>query len=160
MNEQHRLGRAIRIRVPVERINPPPQRDRAASRSEGIPENRRSLGEQNNAVDQGGVYVISVAARILQMHPQTLRKYERIGLVNPTRTMGMLRLYSEEDIAKLRLIKHFVEVIHLNLAGVELAISMVERLMAFRQRLSPHRTTRLTSLQKEIEEILTLVKGR
>ena len=48
----------------------------------------------------GGVYIISVAARILEMHPQTLRKYERIGLVVPTRTMGMLRLYSEVDIAR------------------------------------------------------------
>ena len=51
-----------------------------------------------------GVYIISVAARILEMHPQTLRKYERIGLVSPFRTGGMLRrLYSEEDIARLRL---------------------------------------------------------
>ena len=45
-----------------------------------------------------GLYVISVAARLLEMHPQTLRKYERVGLVSPSRTVGMLRLYSEEDI--------------------------------------------------------------
>ena len=45
-----------------------------------------------------GVYIISVAARMLEMHPQTLRKYERLGLVRPSRTVGMLRLYSEEDI--------------------------------------------------------------
>ena len=49
-----------------------------------------------------GVYAIRVAARILEMHPQTLRKYERIGLVMPSRTVGMLRLYSEEDIARFR----------------------------------------------------------
>ena len=46
-----------------------------------------------------GVYVISVAARMLGMHPQTLRKYERLGFIMPSRTVGMLRLYSEEDIA-------------------------------------------------------------
>ncbi len=55
-----------------------------------------------------GVYIISVAARILEMHPQTLRKYERVGLVMPSRTVGMLRLYCEEDVARLRLIKHLV----------------------------------------------------
>ena len=55
-----------------------------------------------------GLYVISVAARLLEMHPQTLRKYERSGLVRPSRTVGMLRLYSEEDIVRLRLIKHLV----------------------------------------------------
>ena len=45
-----------------------------------------------------GVYIISVAARLLEMHPQTLRKYERVGLISPFRTGGMLRLYSEEDM--------------------------------------------------------------
>lgn len=109
---------------------------------------------------QEGVYIISVAARILRMHPQTLRKYERMGLVRPTRTMGMLRLYSEEDITKLRMIKRLVEEIRLNLAGVELAMSMVERLLAFRQRLTPRRTSHLSALQHEVEEILDLFRGR
>ena len=48
-----------------------------------------------------GVYIISVAARILDVHPQTLRKYERLGLINPGRTLGMLRLYSREDIRSI-----------------------------------------------------------
>jgi hypothetical protein len=61
-----------------------------------------------------GLYIISVAARILSMHPQTLRKYERVGLVRPSRTVGMLRLYSEEDIAKLRMIKDLVDELRLN----------------------------------------------
>ena len=69
-----------------------------------------------------GVYIISVAARILDMHPQTLRKYERLGLINPGRTMGMLRLYSAEDIRKLRLIRHLSDEMGLNLAGVELLL--------------------------------------
>ena len=75
-----------------------------------------SLGEPqrrtipNEYVEAEGIYVISVAARLLQMHPQTLRKYERAGLVRPSRTVGMLRLYSEEDIVRLRLIKHLVGV--------------------------------------------------
>ena len=67
-----------------------------------------------------GLYVISVAARLLEMHPQTLRKYERVGLVMPSRTVGMLRLYSEEDIVRLRLIKHLIGDLGLKLSGVEL----------------------------------------
>jgi len=81
-----------------------------------------------------GLYIISVAAEILDMHPQTLRKYERAGFVEPPR-MGTLRLYSEEDIQRLRLIKYFVEELGLNLAGVELALRMTSRLLALRGRL-------------------------
>ena len=76
-----------------------------------------------------GVYIISVAARILEMHPQTLRKYERAGLVRPTRTEGMLRLYSELDIARLRLIKHLVGDLGLNLAGVQLVLELFNKLL-------------------------------
>lgn len=76
-----------------------------------------------------GVYIISVASRILEMHPQTLRKYERVGLVRPSRTVGMLRLYSEEDIAKLKLIKHLVGDLGLNLAGVQLALNLFNQLI-------------------------------
>ena len=82
-----------------------------------------------------GLYIISVAARILEMHPQTLRKYERIGLVRPSRTMGMLRLYSDEDVARLRLIKHLVGEMGLNLAGVQLALRLFNRLWRMKRQL-------------------------
>ena len=82
-----------------------------------------------------GVYIISVAARILEMHPQTLRKYERVGLVRPSRTVGMLRLYSEEDIARLRLIKHLVGDFGLNLAGVQLMLRVFNRMLQIRASL-------------------------
>ena len=94
-----------------------------------------SLGEtqsrtiSNADVEAAGLYVISVAARLLQMHPQTLRKYERAGLVRPSRTVGMLRLYSEEDIVRLRLIKHLVGEMGLNLAGVEVALAMFNQML-------------------------------
>ena len=91
------------------------------------------IEEQND--EMRGVYIISVAARILEMHPQTLRKYERIGLVRPSRTMGMLRLYSEEDIARLKLIKHLVGDLGLNLAGVELALNMFNQLIRTRSNI-------------------------
>jgi MerR family transcriptional regulator/heat shock protein HspR len=79
-----------------------------------------------------GVYVISVAARILEMHPQTLRKYERLGLVNPVRTVGMLRLYSPGDIQKILLIRHLMVNLELNLAGVKLALALVDNLVGLR----------------------------
>ena len=74
-----------------------------------------------------GLYIISVAARLLAMHPQTLRKYERAGFITPVRTGGMLRLYSSTDITRLRLIKHLVDE-GLNLAGVQLALGLAQRL--------------------------------
>ena len=79
-----------------------------------------------------GIYLISVVAETLDMHPQTLRKYERAGFVVPLR-MGALRTYSDEDVARLRLIKHFVEDMGLNLAGVELALRMTAELLALRR---------------------------
>ena len=84
----------------------------------------------------GGLYIISVAARLLDMHPQTLRKYERVGLVSPPRTVGMLRLYSQQDIARLRLIKHLVEDMGINLAGVEFVLGMFNRLREARERIA------------------------
>ena len=83
-----------------------------------------------------GVYIISVAARILEMHPQTLRKYERLGLINPGRTIGMLRLYSRDDIRKVRLIQHLVNNLGMNLAGVEHTLGMVESLLRMKRRLA------------------------
>ncbi|MFL2763134.1 MAG: helix-turn-helix transcriptional regulator [Dehalococcoidia bacterium] len=76
-----------------------------------------------------GVYVISVASRMLSMHPQTLRKYERVGLVRPSRTDGMLRLYSQDDIARLKLIKYLVDDLGLNLAGVRLILNIFNDLL-------------------------------
>ena len=83
-----------------------------------------------------GVYIISVAARLLEMHPQTLRKYERAGLIRPSRTGGALRLYSEEDIARLRLIKHLVGDLGLNLAGVQVILQLFNHMLTMRAQLS------------------------
>ena len=97
-----------------------------------------------------GVYIISVAARILEMHPQTLRKYERAGLVRPSRTGGMLRLYSEEDIARLRLIKHLVGDLGLNVAGVQLVIGLFNRLLEAKAGVAEVDDTRLREYVAEV----------
>ena len=102
-----------------------------------------------------GVYIISVAARLLEMHPQTLRKYERLGLVRPFRTIGMLRLYSEEDIQKLRLIRHLEEHLGLNLAGVEFTLNLLSQLLDMRQRLKGMKEAQqfVDIVEKEIAEL-------
>ena len=108
-----------------------------------------------------GVYIISVAARILEMHPQTLRKYERIGLVRPSRTMGMLRLYSEEDVARLRLIKHLVVEMGLNLAGVQLALRLFNRLLRMKSQLRNLQGDELKeALNESIDEMLGILHTR
>jgi MerR family transcriptional regulator, heat shock protein HspR len=90
------------------------------------------------------LFVISVAARLVEMHPQTLRKYEREGLVAPSRTTGNLRLYSDRDIERLRQVKYLVDERGLNLAGVQIALDMTQSLLDLRKRLSRS--------QKEIEQ--------
>ena len=108
-----------------------------------------------------GVYIISVAARILEMHPQTLRKYERIGLVRPSRTMGMLRLYSEEDVARLRLIKYLVGEMGLNLAGVQLALRLFNRLLRMKSQLRNLQGNELKeALDESIDEMLGILHTR
>ena len=71
------------------------------------------IGASLEAVDDleldQDLFFISVAARMLGMHPQTLRKYERLGLVQPTRTIGSMRLYSRDELERLRLIKRLVD---------------------------------------------------
>ena len=105
-----------------------------------------------------GVYIISVAARILEMHPQTLRKYERVGLVTPSRTVGMLRLYSEVDIARLRLIKHLVGDLGLNLAGVQLILEVFNHMLRVRNRLNTVQGSELRRfLVESLDELLELL---
>jgi MerR family transcriptional regulator, heat shock protein HspR len=79
------------------------------------------------------LYFISMAARLLEMHPQTLRKYERLGLVTPTRTVGSMRVYTQDELARLKLIKHLVEEEGVNLAGVQRLLEIAESV----QRLRP-----------------------
>jgi MerR family transcriptional regulator, heat shock protein HspR len=69
---------------------------------------------------------ISTAARMLGMHPQTLRKYERLGLVQPARTIGSMRLYSRDEIERLRFIKRLVDDLGVNLAGVQQLLEIAE----------------------------------
>src|SRR4051812_1556113 len=84
-------------------------------------------GERVMATDDP-VYTIAVASRLTGMHPQTLRKYERAGLLRPARPSGNQRLYSADDIERLKRIQYLVEERGVNVAGLELALAMTDRL--------------------------------
>ena len=74
-------------------------------------------------------YVISVAARIVGVQTHTLRYYERVGLIEPSRSRGNIRLYSERDVARLRRVKTLMDDLGVNLAGVEVIMRMVQQML-------------------------------
>jgi MerR family transcriptional regulator/heat shock protein HspR len=105
------------------------------------------------------LFFISVAARMLGMHPQTLRKYERLGLVQPSRTIGSMRVYSREELDRLKVIKRLVDDGGINLAGVQRLLSIAEVVQRVRpltrvESLSPREARRLT---QDIDEIARLL---
>ena len=81
------------------------------------------------------IYMISVAAELVGMHPQTLRIYEAKGLVRPKRTAGNTRLYSERDVERLRVIQRLTTELGLNLSGVELVLKLEDQLQRMQARI-------------------------
>ena len=92
-------------------------------------------------------YVISIAARILGTQTYTLRYYERIGLVEPKRSQGNIRLYSDRDIDLLRRVKTLVEDMGVNLAGVEVILRLMQRMGEMQEEME-----KLTSKLEKLEE--------
>jgi MerR family transcriptional regulator/heat shock protein HspR len=105
------------------------------------------------------LYFISVAARMLGMHPQTLRKYERLGLVRPTRTVGSMRLYSRDELERLKLIKRLVDDAGVNLAGVQRLLSVADAVHRMRPLIGddalPARDVR--RLSREFDDLLRML---
>jgi len=108
------------------------------------------------AVDHD-LYFISMAARMLDMHPQTLRKYERLGLVQPTRTIGSMRLYSRDELERLRLIKHLVDEAGVNLAGVQRLLTIAEAVQRIRPLMKEEARDSRRRLAQEIQRISEMV---
>jgi MerR family transcriptional regulator, heat shock protein HspR len=107
------------------------------------------MGQELN--NNSGVYIMRVASMLTGMHPQTLRKYERAGLLEPSRNKK-LRMYSEEDIARLKTIKHLVDDVGLNIAGVKIALKIYDLVLNIRKQLQ---TTDINSeKRKHLEESL------
>lgn len=98
-------------------------------------------------------YVISVAAQILGVHPQTLRLYEREGLVEPRRTGGRIRLYSEYDIERVRCVMRLTSELGVNLAGAEAILYMRERMVQMQAEMERMRH----DMQAEMAELRRLL---
>jgi len=97
-------------------------------------------------------YVISVVARLVQLHPQTLRYYDKIGLIRPSRTSGRIRLYSQRDVEILRKIARLTEDLGVNLAGVEVVLNMSRHIEELQQKLD--------TLQRQAELEINALRAR
>jgi MerR family transcriptional regulator/heat shock protein HspR len=108
---------------------------------------------------EDNLFFISVAARMLGMHPQTLRKYERLGLVQPSRTIGSMRLYSRDELERLRAIKRLVEDGGINLAGVQRLLSVAEVVQRMRplMREDPLSARDARRLSQELDELIRML---
>ena len=102
------------------------------------------------------LYLISMAAEMLGMHPQTLRKYERLGLVQPTRTVGSMRVYDREELERLRLIKHLVDELGINLAGVQRLLQVAEVMQRIRPLMEDNALTTGAGRRQLVNEIRRL----
>jgi len=91
------------------------------------------------------VYLISVVAAMLDIHPQTLRQYEREGLVEPSRTQGRMRLYSQRDIDRMKLILRLTRQMGVNLAGVDIVLQLKEQIDQMQ--------TEITQLREELSKV-------
>lgn len=111
----------------------------------------------NGHSDFDGIYVISVAAHMVGMHPQTLRMYEKAGLLSPKRTDGKSRRYSDEDIRRLREIQELTQEMGVNLAGARLIIEMRERL-AHLEELVEEIEAKRDELEKDMDREIERLK--
>ena len=102
-----------------------------------------------------GVFMISVAAELAEMHPQTLRMYEQRGLIEPKRSPKGTRLYSHEDVEKLRRIQQMTAELGLNLAGVERVLELEAQLERTRRRV-----VALDRRRQELEEEIAALEGK
>jgi MerR family transcriptional regulator/heat shock protein HspR len=98
------------------------------------------------ALREEPVYAISVAARLCEMHPQTLRLYERLGLIKPNRTDSRNRLYSDLDIERLKKIQRLTQELRVNLAGVEIIFNLLDQMEEMREEMQ----TEIDRLHEEL----------
>jgi MerR family transcriptional regulator/heat shock protein HspR len=126
-----------------------PRRKRSRISKRGVD---RSAGSSQRLDSGRGVFMISVAAELADMHPQTLRMYESRGLITPKRSPGKTRLYSQRDVERLRRIQQMTEE-GLNLAGVETVLDMELQLERLRDDLKRMRRRAAEAEQRMLEEI-------
>ena len=97
-------------------------------------------------------YPISVVAEMFDVHPQTLRTYEREGLIRPARSQGNTRLYSDEDVSRIELILRLTKELGVNLAGVEVILNMRERMERMQREMAETFETMLRTVEEELRQ--------
>ena len=124
------------------------------------------MNDHDRYEQQEPCYVISVAARMVGLHAQSLRHYERMGLVRPSRSQGRQRLYSQSDVNRLRHIQRLIQDLGVNLAGVEVVMHMNERMrqmehemQRLRQELQSYRDRILPVVAESADERRTFHKA-
>lgn len=98
--------------------------------------NRREMPDDGVTEDDQPIYVISIAARLVGMHQQTLRYYERAGLLEPKRTGGNIRMYSNSDIERIKQIQRWIDDFGVNLAGAEIMMRMSSQIRILQEQLA------------------------
>jgi MerR family transcriptional regulator, heat shock protein HspR len=116
---------------------------------------RRTTTTRIEVSSDRGVFMISVAAELADMHPQTLRMYEQRGLIEPKRSPKGTRLYSQEDVERLRRIQQMTAELGLNLAGVEKVLELEEQLRRMQRKV-----TALELRRKQLEAEVATLEGR
>lgn len=127
-----------------------------AARSDSTPSPRPAQVTRVDVASDRGVFMISVAAELANMHPQTLRMYEARGLIEPKRSPKGTRLYSQEDVDKLRRIQEMTAELGLNLAGVERVLRLEKEIAAMNARIQEMELEALQAqvrLAQELEEV-------
>lgn len=100
------------------------------------------------------VYMIGVAAELCGVHPQTLRQYERLGLVAPSRVGAKNRLYSDEDVARVRRIQRLTQQLGVNLAGVEIILRLLDDMEDMRLDLEQQMTEYAAEVERRVQQML------
>jgi len=108
---------------------------------------RNERNNKSTPEESATVYQISVVAQMVETHPQTLRMYERMGLISPQRTANNIRLYSEEDVERVRRIQHLTQELGVNLAGVEVVFKLLEEIDRLIEERSAREAAREAAIQ-------------
>ena len=113
--------------------------------------------DQNRGAEHEPFFVISIAARLVNVHQQTLRSYERLGLIEPGRSKGNIRLYSMKDVQRAQQIRRLIDELGVNLAGVEVILNMSDRMMEMERQLIQLREAH-EHMRRQYEEEITRLR--
>lgn len=123
----------------------------AKGRNDGL------FGQHSRRPNTTPVYTIGVVSRMLNIHPQTLRMYERLGLVKPARTEGNTRLYSEADVERIRRIQFLTKELGVNLAGVEVIFDLLEKMEQLQCQMREEMERKTREMEEEIRRLKRLL---